>query len=58
MDGLNFLRFDEPLPLAKYIGHGAHLDRPEAPRLPAYPRPRGSSRAGGGRHETMGTVVL
>jgi hypothetical protein len=29
----------------EFIGHGAHIDRPEAPRLPAYPRPRGSSRA-------------
>src|SRR5690606_14763930 len=28
-----------------FIGHGAHIDRPEAPRLPAYPRPRGLWRA-------------
>src|SRR5690606_25521048 len=27
-----------------------HIDRPEAPRLPAYPRPRGSSRAERGDH--------
>src|SRR5690606_18047097 len=34
----------------EFIGHGAHIDRPEAPRLPAYPRPRGSSRAERGDH--------
>jgi len=33
-----------------FIGHGAHIDRPEAPRSPPPPPPRGLSRAERGDH--------
>src|SRR5690606_34603824 len=52
------LRRSVALGEVEFIGHGAHIDRPEAPRSPPPPPPRGSSRAGSGRHETMGKVVL